>query len=433
MKEQQPTTRQIVLFSVVLSFVVSVIGTTLALGVFGPLFSGESGGAPILFSRPKIFQQIADKVAPPERQLRQDELIVKAVEDASPAVVSIVASKDVPVIERYYVDPFGNDPFFQQFFGGGSGLQVPQYRQKGTQKQDVSSGTGFIVSSDGLILTNKHVVADTEAEFTVLMNDGRKKPAKVLARDTAQDLAVLKIEGQNLPAVRFGDSSQVKIGQAVIAIGNALGQFRNTVSVGVISGLERSITAGSGGGESESLQELIQTDAAINPGNSGGPLLNIAGEVIGIDTAMATGAENIGFALPINSAKRDVASVKAHGKILYPFLGVRYILITKEIAEKEKLGRDYGARIMKSDTEAAVVAGSPADKAGLKDGDIILQLNNERIDPSHTLASLTQKYQVGDEITLRIFRAAQDGRASLNEIGRDGKESDVKVKLEERK
>ena len=404
----------------VLSFVVSVIGTTLALGIFSPLFgAGEGGGAPILFSRPKIFQQIADKVVLPERPLRQDEMIVKAVEEASPAVVSIVASKDVPVIERYYVDPFGNDPFFQQFFGGGSGLQVPQYRQKGTQKQDVSSGTGFIVSSDGLILTNKHVVADAEAEFTVLMNDGRKKPAKVLARDTAQDLAVLKIEGVDLPVVRFGDSSQVKIGQAVIAIGNALGQFRNTVSVGVVSGLERSITAGSGGGGEEALQELIQTDAAINPGNSGGPLLNIAGEVIGIDTAMAQGAENIGFALPINSAKRDVASVKAHGKILYPFLGVRYTLVTKDIADKEKLARDYGARVMKSDTESAIVAGSPADKAGIKEGDIILQINSERIDASHPLASLIQKYQVGDEITLRIFR--------------EGRESDIKIKLEERK
>ena len=406
----------------VLSFVVSVIGTTIALGFFGPLFDmGESGGAPIIFSRPKIFQQIADKVAPPpERPLRQDEMIVKAVEEASPAVVSIVASKDVPVVERYYVDPFGNDPFFQQFFGGESGLQVPQYRQNGTQKQDVSSGTGFIVSPDGLILTNKHVVADTEAEFTVFMNDGRKKPARVLARDTAQDLAVLKIEGSDFPMVRFGDSSQVKIGQAVIAIGNALGQFRNTVSVGIVSGLQRSIVAGGGGGsEPETLQELIQTDAAINPGNSGGPLLNIAGEVIGINTAIAQGAENIGFALPINSAKRDVASVKAHGKIIYPFLGIRYVLITKEIADKEKLARDYGARVMKSDTEASVVAGSPAERAGIKEGDIILQLNNERIDPDHTLAFLIQKYQVGDEITLRIFRADA--------------ESEVKVKLEERK
>lgn len=422
MREQHPTTRQIVLFSVVLSFIVSVIGTTLALGIFSPLFSaGEGSSAPILFSRPKIFQQIADKVAPPiERPLRQDELIVKAVEEASPAVVSIVASKDVPVIERYYVDPFSSDPFFQQFFGDGSGFQVPQYRQKGTQKQDVSSGTGFIVSSDGLVLTNKHVVADATAEFTVLMNDGRKKPARVLARDTAQDLAVLKIEGIDLPVVRFGDSSQVKIGQAVIAIGNALGQFRNTVSVGIISGLERSIVAGgSADSGSEVLQELIQTDAAINPGNSGGPLLNIYGEIIGINTAMATGAENIGFTIPINSAKRDVASVKAHGKILYPFLGVRYTIITKEIADKEKLGRDYGAWVVKSDTEPAVVAGSPADKAGIKDGDIILAINGERIGADHTLASLIQKYQVDDDITLRIFRV--------------GAESDVKVKLEEKK
>lgn len=408
------------MFSVVLSFIVSVIGTTLALGIFGPVFGvGETGGAPILFSRPNIFREIADKVAPPAQPPpRPDEMIVRAVEEASPAVVSIVASKDVPVIERYYVDPFGSDPFFQQFFGGGTGIQVPQYRQKGTQKQDVSSGTGFIVSSDGLILTNKHVVSDTEAEFTVLMNDGRKKPAKVLARDTAQDLAILKIDGDRFTPVRLGDSGRLKIGQTVIAIGNALGQFRNTVSVGVISGLERSVTAGRGG-ETESLQELIQTDAAINPGNSGGPLLNIYGEVIGINTAMAQGAENIGFTIPINSAKRDVASVQAHGKILYPFLGVRYGMVTKDTADKEKLGRDYGALVIRGDTEPAVVAGGPADKSGIREGDIILTINGDRIDQEHPLSSLIQKYQVGEEITLTIFR--------------DGKESDVKVKLEEKK
>ena len=416
MKEHQPTTKQIVAFAVVLSFIVSMIGTVLSLGVFGPLFGvGETTSGPFLFNRPKILERIVEK--PADRLLGQEELIVKAVEEVSPAVVSIIASKDVPVLEQYYTDPFGGDPFFRQFFGGE--FQVPQYRQKGTERREISSGSGFIVSSDGLVMTNRHVVADTEAEFTVLMNDGSKKPARVLARDPVQDLAILKIEGTDLPTARFGDSSRIRIGQTAIAIGNALGQFRNTVSVGVVSGLERSIVAGGGGVAAENLEELIQTDAAINPGNSGGPLINMYGEVIGINTAVAQGAENIGFAIPSNRMKRDVASVAAYGKIIRPYLGIRYTLITKEIAEKEKLGRDYGAWLMKSADGPAIMPGSPAEKAGLKEGDIVLAIALARIDPSHTLVSLIEQYQVGDEVALTVFR--------------DGAELEVKVKLEERK
>ena len=416
MKEHQPTTQQIIVFSVILSFVVSMIGTVLSLGVLGPLFGiGESDSGPFLFNRPKILERITEK--PAEPPLGQEELVVRAVEEVSPAVVSIVASKDVPVIERYYADPFGDDPLFRQFFGGG--FQIPQYRQKGTERKEISSGTGFIVSSDGLVMTNKHVVADTAAEFTVLMNDGRKKPARVLARDSLQDLAVLKIEGSDLPTARLGDSSRVRIGQTAIAIGNALGEFRNTVSVGVVSGLERSIIAGGPGVPPESLEELIQTDAAINPGNSGGPLVNIAGEVIGINTAIVQGAENIGFAIASNRMKRDLESVKAHGRIVRPYLGIRYVLVNKEIAEKEKLGRDYGAWLMKSPDGPAVMPGSPAEKASLKEGDIVLALAGERVDPFHTLVSLIEKYQVGDEVALTVFR--------------DGKEFKVNVQLEERK
>ncbi len=424
MEDQQPTTRQIVLFTVVLSFIVSVIGTVLSLGIVGPLLGvGEAGGGPIQFNKPKILEKITEKITEretTERILRQDELVVKVVEEASPAVVSIVATKDVPVIERFFVDPFGDDPLFRGFFGeGGSGFSIPQFRQKGTEKQEVSAGTGFIVSADGLVLTNRHVVSDTQADFTVLMNDGRKKAAKVLARDPAQDLAVLKIEGADLPLVRLGDSSGIKIGQTAIAIGNALGEFRNTVSTGVISGLQRSVVASGGGGGPETLQELIQTDAAINPGNSGGPLLNLRGEVIGINTAIARGAENIGFAIPIDKAKRDLESVKAHGRIVHPFLGVRYMLVTKDIAAEKKIGRDYGVLLIRGENEPAVVADSPAAKAGIKEGDIILEFNGEIINPDRTLASLIQKYQVGDEVSLKVFR--------------DNKEFEVKVKLEERK
>ena len=423
MDGNQPTTKQIVIFAVVLSFIVSVIGTILALGIIQPLLGAEEVAAPFFFNRPQILEKITERIEKvvgetKERIVRQEELIVNVVEDVSPAVVSVVASKDVAVVEQYFIDPFGGDPFFKQFFGE-DGPRIPQFRQKGTQKQEVSAGTGFIVSPEGLLLTNKHVVADKEAEYTVLMNDGRKMPAKVLARDPVQDLAVLKIEGSDFPTLKLGDSDKVKIGQTAIAVGNALGEFKNTVSVGVVSGLGRSIVAQGSPAGPEVLQELIQTDAAINPGNSGGPLLNIYGEVIGINTAVASGAQNVGFALLINKAKRDIENVEKHGKIIYPFIGVRYVIVTKELAEKSKLGRDYGAFLRSSEEEPAVVLGSPADKAGLKNGDIILEINKERLDPDHTLASIIQKYQVGDELTLKVFR--------------DGKEFEVKVKLEERK
>ncbi len=419
MKEQQPTVRQIVVFTIVMSFVVSVIGTTLSMGFIGPLFESGENTAPFFFNRPKILEKLVQPDAS-DLAARYDDAIVKVVADASPAVVSIVATRDVPIIEQYYVDPFSNDPFFKQFFGDqGSGFQIPQYREKGTKQQEVSAGTGFFVSSDGLILTNKHVVQDTEASYTVLMNDGRKKSARVLAIDPLQDLAVVKVDGDGYPALRLGDSSRTKIGQAVIAIGNALGEFRNTVSLGVVSGLQRSVIANGAASGPESLQELIQTDAAINPGNSGGPLINIRGEVIGIDTAIASNAQNIGFAIPINKAKRDVASVQTSGKIIYPFLGVRYAVVTPEFAQTEKLGRDYGALVAGTDKEAGVTPGSPAQKAGIRDKDIILEFGGERVDPNHTLSSLIQKHQVGDEVALKIFR--------------DGKEMEVNVKLEERK
>lgn len=419
MDGEHPTTRQVVVFTVVLSFIASIIGTILTLGVLGPIFDlTETSGGPFIFNKPAILEKITEKETK-EKIIRQDEIVVQVVEKASPAVVSVVATKDVPIIEQFFIDPFGDDPFFRQFFGDrGFGFRIPQFRQKGTEKQEISSGTGFIVSEDGLIITNKHVVADTEAEYTALFNDGRKRPAKVLARDPLQDLAILKVDGSGYTALPLGDSSGVKIGQTVIAIGNALGEFRNTVSVGVVSGLQRSVIARGASGIEE-LQELIQTDAAINPGNSGGPLLNLRGEVIGINTAIAQGAENIGFAIPINKAKKDLENVKLHGKIIYPFLGVRYLIVTKELAERDKLGRDYGALLRGGQDGPAVVPDSPAAKAGLKAEDIILEVNGERVDKDHTLVSLIQKYKVGDEITLKIFR--------------EGKEIEVKTVLEERK
>jgi len=338
-------------------------------------------------------------------QISQEQAIIEAVKTNSPAVVSIIITKDLPILEEYYINPF---EFFPEF-------QVPQYRQKGTEKKEIGGGTGFVISSEGMILTNRHVVSDTEADYTVLTNDGKKFPAEVLARDPVQDLAIIKIQGasQQFPVVKLGDSSNLQIGQTVIAIGNALGEFRNTVSVGVISGLGRTVTA-SGGGISETIEDVVQTDAAINPGNSGGPLVNSRGEVIGINTAMASGAENIGFAIPINKAKKAIQSVKERGKIVYPFLGIRYQLINEKVQEENNLSVDYGAWIaLGSQGEPAITPGSAAEKAGLKESDIILEFNREKITVDNSLAKIIQKYDPGDTVTLKILSGGKEKTISV--------------------
>jgi serine protease Do len=342
-------------------------------------------------------------------QTSQEEAIIKAVENAGPAVVNIVVTKDVPIVEQYFYNPFEE---FEQFFGEPFQFQVPQYREKGTEKQEVGGGTGFIVSRDGLILTNKHVVFDEEAEYTVFTNDGEKYSAKVLARDPIQDIAVIKIEEagelKSFPIVELGDSDKLQAGQTVIAIGNALGEFRNTVSVGVVSGLGRTITA-SGGSFVETLEDVIQTDAAINSGNSGGPLLNLKGQVIGINTAMVRDAQNIGFAVPINQAKRGLEQVKTLGKIVYPFLGIRYVLITEEIKEQNDLPVNYGAWLVKaSEEEPAVQPDSSAQKAGLQENDIILEFNGEKITSENSLAKIIVKYNPQDKVDLKVLRNGQE-------------------------
>ncbi|MDD5291115.1 MAG: trypsin-like peptidase domain-containing protein [Patescibacteria group bacterium] len=371
-------------------------------------------------------------------KVEEESGVITAAEKVSPAVVSIIISKDLPTVEQYYNNSFGDD-FLRQFFGDNfdelfgpnANPPAPKQKQNGTTKQEIGGGTGFIVSSDGYIVTNKHVVLDEEAEYTVLMNDETKHEAKVLARDPATDLAVLKIEpasakasageGEKFPTVELGDSSNLKVGQTVIAIGNALGEFRNTVSTGVISGLSRSITAGGIGLGSEQLSGVIQTDASINSGNSGGPLLNLAGQVIGINTAIAQNAQNIGFAIPINDLKDTIESVKKNGRIVRPWLGVRYVLVDKSIADANKLSVDYGALIVRGEnrTDLAVIPGSPADKAGLAENDIILEVNGKKIDANNPLSSAIGKFKVGDEITLKILHK--------------GENKEVKVKLEEMK
>lgn len=345
-----------------------------------------------------------------------EQAIINVVKEASPSVLSIIISKDLPVYEQQWISPFE-----------GFGFEVPQYVQKGTEKKEVGGGSGFIVSEDGLVLTNKHVVLDKTAEYTVLTNDGQKYPAKVLALDPVQDLAIIKIEiseeelknkatgdfqqdleKQKFKAIKLGDSSSIQIGQSAIAIGNALGELRNTVSVGVISGLERTISA-SGGGFSETLEDIIQTDSAINAGNSGGPLLNLKGEVIGINTAMAQGAEGIGFAIPINKAKRDIEQVIKNNKIVYPFLGVRYVLINDEVKEENDLPVNYGAWVIKGEKgERAITKNSAAEIAGIKEKDIILEFNNEKITAENSMAKIISNYNAGDKIVLKILRDKEE-------------------------
>lgn len=335
----------------------------------------------------------------------QEETIIKVVKETSPAVVSIIISKTVPIFKKHYEEPFKE---YKEFFGDDFFFEfkIPRYVPEGEQKKEIGGGTGFIISQDGLILTNKHVVKDTKAEYKVITNEGKKYDARVLAHDPFQDLAVLKIEGKDsLPVVvKLGNSSSVQIGQTVIAIGNALGEFRNTVSVGVISGLGRTITA-FGEGVIETLEDVIQTDAAINRGNSGGPLLNLKGEVIGINVAIAEGAQGIGFAIPIDKAKRAIEQIKKIGKIIYPFLGIRYILITPEIQEEKKLKVNEGALVIRGEkNEPAILPGSAAEKAGLKEGDIILEINNEKVSLKNSLAKLIQKYNPGEKIKLKVLR-----------------------------
>lgn len=340
-----------------------------------------------------------------------EEAVVSAVQTASPAVVSIVLTADVPVIERFYVNPFDD------FFGGNSpfGFRVPQLRQRGTQRQEIGGGSGFLVTSDGLIVTNRHVVERDDVEYTVFTSDGKKYPARVVARDAALDVAMIKIEGNSFTALELGDSEELTPGQSVIAIGNALSEFRNTVSVGVISGLSRSIIAGDSTGQAELLDEVVQTDAAINPGNSGGPLINLRGQVVAVNVAVAQGSENIGFAIPINGVKPVIEAAKSGQKISRPFLGVRHIQITPALKEQENLPVEYGALVVRGAdaSEVAVTPGSPADLAGIVENDIILEIDGVKLDEQHSLASQIRKKRVGQAVKLRILHDGQEREVNI--------------------
>ncbi len=325
---------------------------------------------------------------------------VKIAKKICPAVITIVVSKDLPKIEGFYLFPFGGKEFMiPKMESGKAGKK---------EKQKIGGGSGFIVSNDGYIITSNHVVADTKADYTVILEPKKKYPTKVMARDPINDLAILKIrpKKKNLPFLELGDSQNIQLGEQVIAVGNALGEFHDTLSTGIVSGLSRYITAQHHFNQKAArLRGLIQTDAAINPGNSGGPLVDLDGKVIGINTAVVLDAQNIGFAIPINYAKKDLKEVKKHGKIKVPFLGVKYILLNKEIAKKNKLPVNYGVLVIRETLgEPPVIKDSAADKAGLQEYDIILKCNKEKITLKNPLANILQKCKVGEKITLQVLR-----------------------------
>ncbi|MBI2327370.1 trypsin-like peptidase domain-containing protein [Candidatus Curtissbacteria bacterium] len=320
-----------------------------------------------------------------QKVVEEESAVIDVVEKVSPSVVSIAVES-----RQLLLDPF---------FG------IPRQGQR----QQSGIGTGFVVRSDGLIVTNKHVVSQEAEKYIAIIrsNDGgeKKYEVKKIHRDPFNDLALLQVDpstssGQVLKAVELGDSEHLKVGQSVVAIGNALGQFANTVTVGIVSGLGRGVVPIDPlTGVAERLDDLIQTDAAINPGNSGGPLVNIAGQVIGINTAVAS-AENIGFAIKVNIAKQLIEDFSSSGgKIVRPFLGIRYSHISRETALLNEVPEGELVR--------EVVGGSAADKAGIEVGDIITQFDGQKLTDETSLSKLIREKKVGDVVKVRVFRGGQ--------------------------
>ncbi len=336
-----------------------------------------------------------------------DKKVIKTIQKVMPAVVSIVISKHLEDLERdipkemYPYLPTGPD---------GKKKTIPEAMVDNHGMVEVGGGSGCIVDANGLVLTNKHVVSDNTAEYSVILNDGRKFPATILSRDPVNDIAMLKIQADKLPCLKLGDATKLQLGQTVIAIGNALGIFRNTVSLGIVSGLSRSITAQADPhAPPQEMRGLIQTDAAINPGNSGGPLVDGDGSVIGVNAAIISGAQSIGFAIPVNAARRDIDDIRKFGRIRRPLLGLRYVMIDESLQEKMKFSVDHGALVIgESQHDSGVVPESPADKAGVHERDIVLEFDGKRLDRDHPIQDYLEDREVGANINLRILRGEKE-------------------------
>ncbi|MDD5738734.1 MAG: trypsin-like peptidase domain-containing protein [Candidatus Pacebacteria bacterium] len=343
--------------------------------------------------------------------------IVKIVKKALPSIVSITMTKNLAGLES----------IFQ--LSKQAPLPVPKKK-----KIKVGGGSGFIVSKNGIVLTNRHVVEDLKADYVIVLHNGEKVKPKILGIDPIHDIAILQIHAPSasprlqqglggqagqFPFLEMGNSSNLDLGEQVIAIGNALGLFKNTVSLGIVSGLSREIQAQSELSDTAAkLRGLIQTDAAINPGNSGGPLIDISGKVIGINAAMVFGAENIGFALPINNAKKALGELKKYGRIRQPFFGIRYLQINKQLKNQFDLPVDFGALVI-SEPELplgkskAVIAGSPAERAGLKESDIIVEISGQKITPEISVNDILGDFRVGQKLICKILRGGKEKIISI--------------------
>ena len=356
------------------AFVTGLTSRLIALMLIVGLVGGGAGS--YIFIR-----FFANSIPADKKQLvvQETSAVTDVVKDVSPSVVSIT-TKQVTA----------------SFFG--------------TSQTEEGAGTGMIVTTDGLILTNKHVVPDGTSSVTVINSEGKQYTGTVVSRDPINDIAFVRINAKNLKAVALGDSGSVQVGQKVIAIGNALGQFQNSVTEGIISGVSREIAAGDGSDSSttEELQNVFQTDAAINPGNSGGPLVNLDGQVIGMNTAVASdNAQNIGFAIPVNDIKSDIDSVKTKGVVVRPYLGIRFVELTPDVATANNLTVTQGAWVQGDANDPSIISGSPADKAGIKDGDVITKVQGTTVDSTHSLPTLVSNHKVGDKITLTVIRAGK--------------------------
>jgi serine protease Do len=366
--------RKTILISLAVIFVLIIFFTLLKFNVqyyrstWGNVYTSVQGDISAFLSKLKKSKYSGPKSIGEQRLIEEESVVINAVEKVSPAVVSIV-------VESRNVNIFS-----------GVATQV----QEGV-------GTGFIVDKNGLVITSSHVVNNPDNKYFVVLNDGTSYPVDKVHLDSISDLAILEIVAKNLSVVEFGDSDSLRVGQKAIAIGNALGRFSNTVTTGVISGVARQVRASSSYlGQSKVFEDVIQTDAALNPGNSGGPLINSSGQVIGINVATTEGAENIGFAIPINDIKPLLASFIKNGRIVRPFLGVSYTVITSEIAALRKM--PAGAVV------SSVINGSPADKAGLQRGDIIKSIDGKDITGQDSLAKLISTKNVGDRVKLSVDR-----------------------------
>ncbi len=366
-------------------FIAIVLLVTISLGFLG----GWLGSAARSNSSQQSTQQAIRTVS------EQSELISTIAKNVGPSVVSV----NVTTNSRQ-----------SDIFGYGGAQQ--------------SAGTGFIISEDGYVITNRHVIPSGVSEVSLVLDDGTEfDNVAVVGRTNANDpldIAFLKIKdtkGKKLQPARIGDSDKMKVGDMAIAIGNALGQFQNTVTSGIISGYGRSVSASDGSGQSiEDLQNLFQTDAAINQGNSGGPLVNASGEVIGINTAVAgNGAENIGFAIPTNDVSGLIQSVLQEGKLLRPYLGVRYVMLSEGLADQLDIKQTTGAYILPQDRsdEVAILPNSPAEKAGLKQEDIILKINGRDVNAANSLVSEIGRHRVNETIELVILRGGNEQNISV--------------------